>query len=39
MVKTVGMVVVTALAANTEGVFPASDHRNLSANQIGRQLR
>ena len=37
--KTMGIVVVAALAANAAAGLPADDHGDLPANQIGRQLR
>ena len=40
MAKTIGIVVVAALAASArEGAAGCDDHRDLSANQIGRQRR
>ena len=37
--KTMGIVVVAALAANAAGASDRDDHGDLSANQFGRQLR
>ena len=37
--KTIGIVVVAALAASAAGVASRGDHGDLAANQFGRQRR
>src|SRR5262245_1914339 len=37
--KTIGMVVVAALAAKAAGVFPGGDNGDLAAGQVGRHRR
>ena len=39
MEKTIGIVAAAALAANVETLSTSGDHRDLSANEFGRQLR